>query len=396
MPPGAPPSAAAPVPGLALRGSLRPGQRFVVRVPGAWNGRLVVAGTPSTRSEYANDLLWSDYLLARGYAFACSNKGIPYNAIVEPASRATSGLEYPVPFAVTGLPAGSAVARLGVLEPRRITPRAWNDDFVELVRAARAIVAERRGEPARTYAVGLSVGGAQVRTLLERHPELIDGGLECAGVYWSAGDHLLTYLPDFLRHIAAYARAACTDATAHDAIVAAGFPADRRQDDHAHRSLWLEYYDNTPPFYNDVTTFMFAALLDEATPPPQTVEARAAYRPSRAVADSVASIAHTGAIGKPLVGLVAGADVLIPPAHNARLYLDAVRARGLGSLYRQYVVPDATHVDAFVAFGYGLRPLLPFARAGFEQLVAIVERGFDPGGAGTARVVAEPDEIAGG
>jgi alpha-beta hydrolase superfamily lysophospholipase len=394
MPPDWPSAAVVPIPGDALRGSLRAGQRFVLRIPDAWNGRLVVAGTPSTRSEYANDLLWCDYLLASGYAFACSNKGVPYNAIVEPASEASSGLEYPVPFAVPGLPAGSAVVRLGVLEPRRVAPAEWNDDLAGLVRAARAILAERRRPPERVYAVGLSVGGAQVRTLLERQPDLVDGGVEWSSIYWSPGNHLLANLPRFLQNIPVYARTGCADPTAHDAIVAAGFPADRRQDDHAHRSLWLEFYDNTPPFYNDVTTFMFAALLDPEHAPPQTVEARAAYRPTPNVAAAVAAIAHTGAIGKPLIGIVAGADILIAPAHNAAPYLEAVVRAGSGALYRQYVVADATHVDAFTAFGYGLRPALPFARAAFEQLVAVVERGFDPGGAGTSRLVSDAAEIA--
>ncbi len=394
MPAGWPPAAPEPVGGLQLRGSRRPGHRFVIRIPAAWNGRLVVAGTPATRSEFANDLLWSDYLLARGYAFACSNKGIPFNAIVEPAGAPSSGLEYPVPFDLPGVPLGSAVVRLGALEPRRVPPAEWNDDFVDLVRAAQTIVAQRRRKPERTYVVGLSVGGGQVRTLLERYPELVDGGLECAGVLWSADDHLLDYLPRFLRHIGPYATAACDDRAAHAAIVAAGFPPDRRQADPAHPSLWLEYYGNTPPFYNDVTTFMFAALFDPGVPPPRSLEARAAYRVSPAALDRIAAVAHTGAIGKPLVSVAAGADVLIPPARNALPYLRAVIAAGKASSYYPYVVPDATHVDSFAGFGYGLRPLLPFARAAFEQLVAIVERGFDPGGAGTSRDVRDPAALA--
>lgn len=55
--------APAPLPGRQAFGSLRPGQRYVVRIPDAWNGKLVAAGTPATRSEFANDLIWSDYAL---------------------------------------------------------------------------------------------------------------------------------------------------------------------------------------------------------------------------------------------------------------------------------------------------------------------------------------------
>ncbi len=36
-----------PIPGVQLIGSYAPNQRFVMRVPANWNGRLVVAGTPA-------------------------------------------------------------------------------------------------------------------------------------------------------------------------------------------------------------------------------------------------------------------------------------------------------------------------------------------------------------
>ncbi|HEX3550213.1 MAG TPA: hypothetical protein VHT53_07560, partial [Candidatus Elarobacter sp.] len=39
-----------PIPGRRLRGSLGPAQRFEVRIPDRWNGRLVVAGAPAQRS----------------------------------------------------------------------------------------------------------------------------------------------------------------------------------------------------------------------------------------------------------------------------------------------------------------------------------------------------------
>ncbi len=60
----------------------------------------------------------------------------------------------------------------------------------------------------------------------------------------------------------------------------------------------------------------------------------------------------------------------------------------------QYLVNGGTHLDTFAAFGYGLQPQLPFAWAAFEQLVAIVEGGFLPPGAGTQRAVSAPAEIA--
>jgi hypothetical protein len=409
-----------PVPGKQLFGSLGPGQRFVVRVPTRWNGGLVVAGTPSTRCEFANDAIWGDLVLARGYAFACGNKRIPYNAIVEDAARTPApSTAYPVPFDVLGLTSGAKVVRFGALHPRRVSIAEWNEDFVETVLAAKDAVASMAGvPPERTYVVGLSNGGAQVRWLLENRPELVDGGVEWAAVRWSSEASFLDYLPTFLRHMPAYVRSGFSDRDAHDAIAAAGLPPDRRQSDPAHPSLWLDHYSNVPPFYGDMTTFLYALLVDGAAsssfalPPcvPNAVDPqrlpgacqgtglalpqnRAAYRPSGAARREIARFAHTGRIRRPLFGIAGDADMLIAPGANALAYKDAVRLAGRGRLYRLYVVDGGTHVDSFAAFGYGLQPQLPFAWAAFDQMVAVVERGFDPGDSGQAHAVARPDQI---
>jgi hypothetical protein len=107
-----------PVPGTQVRASLGPGQRFVLRLPAVWNGKLVVCGTPATRSEFASDAILGDFLLARGYAFAASNKGIPYNAIVTRASGASEPERtYRIPFASPGIAADEYLIRSGVLAP---------------------------------------------------------------------------------------------------------------------------------------------------------------------------------------------------------------------------------------------------------------------------------------
>jgi hypothetical protein len=64
-----PSPATAPIPGTQATGSYAEGERYVVRVPDAWNGKLVVAGTSGVRSEFSNDAIWGDFLLSRGFAF---------------------------------------------------------------------------------------------------------------------------------------------------------------------------------------------------------------------------------------------------------------------------------------------------------------------------------------
>jgi pimeloyl-ACP methyl ester carboxylesterase len=416
---GTPSPATLPIPGTQFLGSYGPGERFVLRVPANWNGRLVVAGTPAFRCEFASDAIWGDYVLARGYAYAASNKGIAFNAGVEKIAASDSpGRVYPVPFDLYSLESEKIAIRLGALTPAKTSIAAWNDDFVTLTRVAQQHLVAHRHMPSRTYAVGLSNGGAQVRSMLERHPELVDGGVDWSGVYWSPQRSPLDYLPAFLRAMPAYAGAAFGDAQAAAAIEAAGYPADRKQGVDAHPSLWFEYYAGQPSFYADLALFTFALMIDpdatssiaadgctpNAKDPARlpgscaatglgSPAARAAYVPSGRARNAIRGFEQTGRIGKPLVSIAGAADMFVTPANNATPYLTAVKQAGKSALYHQYLVAGGTHVDTFSAFGYGLTPQLPFAWAAFDQLVAIVENGYAAPGAGTQRAVGAPSDI---
>ena len=96
----------------------------MVRLPDDWNGRLVVSGAPGTRTQYAGDFLFSDWLLARGYAYAMTDKG----------NNGSS-------FYKDGDQPGDAIAE-------------WNHRVTQLTRATKQVVAQRYGRaPRRTYLV---------------------------------------------------------------------------------------------------------------------------------------------------------------------------------------------------------------------------------------------------
>jgi len=386
-----PSPASDPIPGRQLFESLGPGHRFVVRVPDAWNGKLAACGTPATRSECASDAVLGDFLLSRGYAYVASNKGIRYNAIAAPLGTAGSApLDYLVPFDSATAPAGTIALHLGALDSGATPLGKWHEDLADVIVAARDLVASLTGRPpSRTYALGLSIGGGQVRWLLEQRPELADGGIEWAAVHWRPQENILAYLPAFLRLMPAYVASGYRDRDVHDAIVAAGFPPDRvtmAENGAPSRSLWDAHYSALPPYYSDLTTFLFAKLLDGHSDV-ATLETRASYVPSDSARAAIEPFAHTGRIERPLIGIAGEADVFITPLRNALPYLELVRAARRADRYWQYLVADGTHVDSYTSLGWNLRPLAPFVWKAFEKLVAIVEGAERPPGAGTSQRV---------
>lgn len=141
--------------------------QYVIRLPEKWNGGLVVAGSPGVRAQYANDRAISDWVLAKGYAFAATDKG-------------NTGAN----FFTDGVKPGDAIVE-------------WNQRTTQLTRAARAVVAQRYGRaPREVVAAGISNGGYLVRWQLENHPELYTRGVDLEGTLWTAkGPNLLNFLP---------------------------------------------------------------------------------------------------------------------------------------------------------------------------------------------------------
>jgi len=421
--PGVVSPATSPVPGQQTIGSYAQFEQYVIRVPTNWNGKLMVAGTPATRSCFASDGIWGDLALALGYAYASSNKGIMQNAIAGQLKNFPANLNqtFPIPYNLLNLETLGFGYQLGaLLQGNSPTPDKWNNDFAQIIQAAKKFLAVYYGKaPTRTYVVGLSNGGALVRSALEQHGDLVDGGVDWSGVFWSPGLNILSYMPQFLAGMPAYTSSGFTSASAAAQIEAAGYPADITQAGNAaHPSLWFEYLANQTSFYTDLTVFEYGLLIDPqatssltlngCTPDPAnptglpgncdatglaSPQFRQTYAPSSAATTAIANWSHTGNIAKPLVSICGSADMFVTAPNNATPYLNAVNAAGKGSQYWQYVVQGGTHVDTFVAFGYGLQTQVQFAWAAFEQLVAIVENGFTPSGAGTAQPVSAPSQI---
>ena len=92
--------------------------QFVIRLPDHWNGKLVITGAPGIRKQFANDYLFSDWLLARGYAYASTDKG----------NNGTN-------FFRDGATPGDALVE-------------WNQRVTELTLAAKSVVQQRYGRAA--------------------------------------------------------------------------------------------------------------------------------------------------------------------------------------------------------------------------------------------------------
>ncbi len=332
--------------------------QFVIRLPDRWNGKLVVTGAPGVRRQYALDFTISDWVLARGYAFAATDKG-------------NSG---PL-FYRDGDEPGDAVAE-------------WHRRVTELTLGAREVVGQRYGRrPERTYITGISNGGYLTRWALERHPELYDGGVDWEGtLFRPEGPNQFTYLRTALKHYPAFRE--CGDRAAHAAMVAAGFPA-------GFEFLWEFHYTT----YWDLTQRTYRAQFDPAYHPPTEAgrpfcrsgsphcdaDYDYAARP-QAVKDAVAKVSLSGAIGKPLITLHGTLDVLLPISTDSDVYADLVGRAGRVDLHRYYVVEGGTHVDGLCdVFPGRLRPILPCYRRAFEFIEAWVEAECEPPPSGSWR-----------
>ena len=178
------------VPGIQLDGRIADDPtgeaRILFRLPNQWNGKLVVAGASGTRSEFNGDFAWSDYVLQQGYAYVSQNKGV-LNFHTTTAAD---------PLGCRLNPSSAVYVHFYDNDPGQPFTR-WTDFMIEATRIGKNAVTANYGQPpSRTYAVGTSNGGYQVRRALEAAPELFDGGVDWEGTYIDpVAPNLLSALP---------------------------------------------------------------------------------------------------------------------------------------------------------------------------------------------------------
>lgn len=315
--------------------------QFVIRLPRRWNGGLVVTAPPGIREQYANDRIIADHALSKGYAFAATDKGNTGPLIYQDGNRP-----------------GDAILE-------------WHTRFTQLTKAAQRVAAQHYGRaPTHTYAAGLSIAGYLVRWQLEHHAHLYTGGIDWNGVLLTErAPNLLTTLPPALR---AYPRYVNGEPGAHQAMIAAGYPAGSEP-------LWQWHYLNQWDFLQrivreevdpdyDGATQAGTPFCPEGTAAGCDTDYDYASRPPR-VHRTVERLSLTGRIGRPLITIHGTLDVLVPISSGSDTYAAMVKKSGHGVNHRYYRIDGGTHTDGLTALQPTLvRPMLPCFHTAFDTI----------------------------
>lgn len=374
------------VPGLQVEGWFADDPsyeaRFVLRFPDAWNGKLVVAGASGTRSEFNGDYAWSDYVLPKGYAYASQNKGVLNLYIVSLYDSATQPSSDPLACRVSPTGLNSLLwVHFYDNDPQKPFTQ-WTQYMLETASLAQqAAKAAYHHFPMRTYAVGTSNGGYQVRRAMETAPNLFDGGVDWEGTYINPTENILVDLPPAISNFPDYVTAKYDpNSAAAQNILAAGYPPDIVQRDvsgNVTASLWQNYYSD----FWEVTACQWQERFDPSYATYTSGLGNYDYllRLTPTVAAAVAAVTTTGKIKKPLITVAGTMDALLPIKHQARAYEAAVNASRKGNndersaQYRLYEVQNGNHIEAYANVFPELRVIQPYAQQAFDLLVAHVE-----------------------
>ncbi len=351
--------------------------RILIRLPDDWNGRLVVAGASGTRSEFNGDFAWSDYVVQKGYAYVSQNKGT-YNLKLSTSSD---------PLGCRLNPASGVYVHFYDNDPGQMFTR-WNQVMLEATAVDRAALDIRYGRgPARTYAVGTSNGGYQVRRAVETAPDLFDGGVDWEGTFVDpVAANLLSTLPPAILNFPDYVASGYDPgSTAAKNIRGAGYPPDLTTTvNGAAVSLWGLY---SAQFW-EVTQCQWQKRLDPAYDTYGAGTGTYSYLdrlPASEVGASLAAFATTGRIQRPLITVAGTMDGLLPIDVHARGYArkvaaavdrDGDHAHGHGPGgpdYRLYEVQNGNHIETYATTFPQLQYIQPHAQKAFDLLVARVE-----------------------
>ena len=375
------------VPGIQLNGRFADDPtneaRFLLRLPDDWNGSLVVAGASGTRSEFNGDFAWSDYVVQKGYAYASQNKGV--------LNLRITGIGLPTPPTANSCrlnPSSTIWVEFYDNDPGKPFTQ-WTQYIIEATDLAKqAVKAQYNHHPRRTYAVGTSNGGYQVRRALETAPELFDGGVDWEGTFVDAlGPNILIDLPPAIRNWPDYVASGFNpNSQAAKNIEAAGYPPDIPG---APLTFWGRYWTQ----FWEVTQCQWQKRFDPAwityRDGPNDVTGTGGYDYyARIVADPsiaarVATIATTGNIKRPLVTVAGTMDALLPIKRGARAYEALVSAQGRdrdagggrSPQYRLYEVQNGNHIETYKNTFPQLEFIQPLAQNAFDRLVDHVENG---------------------
>jgi hypothetical protein len=371
------------VPGVQLDGRIADDPtgeaRILFRLPNQWNGKLVIAGASGTRSEFNGDFAWSDYVLQQGYAYVSQNKGV-LNFYLTTAAD---------PLGCRLNPASTVFVHFYANGPGQPFTR-WTGFMIEAARIGKSAVSVYYGRsPSRTYAVGTSNGGYQVRRALETAPELFDGGVDWEGTYVDpVAPNLLSALPPAILNFPDYVASGYNQSsTAAENIVLAGYPPDIMS---GANSLWGLYWAQ----FWEVTLCQWQKRLDPSYDTYVSGTGNYSYvarLPVSDVAAQLAAIATTGGIGKPLITVAGTMDALLPINLNARAYARAVAAARAGGdqeggegkddgvkphpAYRLYEVQNGNHIETYKDTFPQLELIQPHAQRAFDLLADSVEHG---------------------
>ena len=321
-------------------------------------------------------------MVQKGYAYASQNKGV-LNLKIVSLSSPTPPATDPAPCRLN--PASSIWVHFYDNDSEKPFTQ-WTQYMIEGAQFARvAVKAAYNHYPTRTYAVGTSNGGYQVRRAIEEAPDLFDGGVDWEGTFVDpSGPNILIDLPPAIKNFPDYVASGFDpNSQAAKNIVAAGYPPDIVLPTGA--SLWLNYWAS----FWEVTQCQWQKRFDPTWQTyfdgPNNVIgtggydyfARAALDPS--IVAEVGAVATTGKIKKTLITVAGTMDALLPIKRGARAYEAVVNTSRNGNnaqreaQYRLYEVQNGNHIETYKDTFSQLEFIQPHAQKAFDLLVDHVE-----------------------